>query len=204
MVGDGSSLRVPTDVISCQQTLKGTASRRLGERSESRGEQRRKERRPGNLGENLWPWQKWRAQAGLCTLMSSDSGDPWLPLYSASHARLLCKESCKMEGHVSVCEHHVCLLWISSEMQINEILYFCGRRGVWLCSNHECTMVWSSRTILPQPNRGKSQGMSVPPQTENTNTVVFFVQGKIRNFPGTLCQEERGQSERKEHRRRNI
>lgn len=120
------------------------------------------------------------------------------------HARLPCKWSCKIEGHVSVCEHCVCLFWISSEMQINEILYFCGRRGVWLCSNHGCTMVWNSRTTPSQPNRGKSQGMSVPPHTKNTNTVVFFVQGKIRNFPGTLCQEERGQSERKEHRRRNI
>lgn len=40
--------------------------------------------------------------------------------------------------------------------------------------------------------------------TLKTNAVVFFVQGKIRDFPGTLCHEERGQSERKEHRRRNI
>lgn len=46
--------------------------------------------------------------------------------------------------------------------------------------------------------------MSVPPHTENTNSVVFSVQGKLRKFPGTLCHEERGQSERKEHRRKNI
>lgn len=87
---------------------------------------------------------------------------------------------------------------------MNEILYFCGRRGVWLSSNRESTMVWNSRTILSQPNCGKSQGISVPLHTENTNAVGVFCPRKIRNFSGTLCHEERGQSERKEHRRRNI
>lgn len=40
--------------------------------------------------------------------------------------------------------------------------------------------------ILSQPNHGKSQGMSVPPHTENTNTVLFLCPRKNQKLPGDL------------------